>query len=161
MSIPKIMSSHSRLLIMQRRGRCTFSIIFPILTYIDSVVPALPTEMRSGDIVEVAFHVLIFPSKNSNGKHDNRSTCRFSNRQDYFTQTLTLAPRSNTDLSFALISTSPILLPSLSRLLVQALGDALLSIISQLNDYWCTICTNIAFKPIRLGCGHLFCYAAW
>ncbi|KAF9069958.1 hypothetical protein BDP27DRAFT_1420395 [Rhodocollybia butyracea] len=33
-----------------------------------TVVPALPTEMQSGDIVEVAFHVLIFPSKNSNGE---------------------------------------------------------------------------------------------
>ncbi|KAF9056949.1 hypothetical protein BDP27DRAFT_1344261, partial [Rhodocollybia butyracea] len=33
----------------------------------------------------------------------------------------------------------------------------LLPIIPQLDDYSCVIRTNIAFKPIRLGCGHLFC----
>jgi hypothetical protein len=26
-----------------------------------------------------------------------------------------------------------------------------------LDDYACLICTSIAFKPIRLACGHLFC----
>lgn len=31
------------------------------------------------------------------------------------------------------------------------------SILPSLDDYACLICTSIAFKPIRLGCGHLFC----
>lgn len=31
------------------------------------------------------------------------------------------------------------------------------SILPSLDDYACLICMSIAFKPIRLGCGHLFC----
>jgi hypothetical protein len=46
---------------------------------------------------------------------------------------------------------------SLPRSLVQAVGEILLPIIPQIDDYSCLICTSIAFKPIRLFCGHLFC----
>ncbi|KAJ6447872.1 hypothetical protein C8R45DRAFT_884436 [Mycena sanguinolenta] len=46
---------------------------------------------------------------------------------------------------------------SLPRILVQELGTTLLPIIPSLEDYTCLICTSIAFKPIRLSCGHLFC----
>lgn len=46
---------------------------------------------------------------------------------------------------------------SLSLLLGQAIGENLLPIIPHIDDYACLICTNIAFKPIRLSCGHLFC----
>ncbi|KAJ7275691.1 hypothetical protein C8J57DRAFT_1177357 [Mycena rebaudengoi] len=45
----------------------------------------------------------------------------------------------------------------LPRILVQELGTTLLPIIPSLEDYACVICTSIAFKPVRLGCGHLFC----
>ncbi|KAF7760277.1 hypothetical protein Agabi119p4_10953 [Agaricus bisporus var. burnettii] len=46
---------------------------------------------------------------------------------------------------------------SLPHALVQAIGETLLPIIPHLDDYSCLICTNLAFKPIRLDCGHLFC----
>jgi len=46
---------------------------------------------------------------------------------------------------------------SLPRVLVQAIGEILLPIIPHVDDYECLICTSIAFKPIRLFCGHLFC----
>ncbi|KAF6761736.1 RING-14 protein [Ephemerocybe angulata] len=46
---------------------------------------------------------------------------------------------------------------SLPRTLVQAIGETLLPIIPHVDDYACLICTSIAFKPIRLNCGHLFC----
>ncbi len=46
---------------------------------------------------------------------------------------------------------------SLSLMLVQAMGEVLLPIIPHIDDYACVICTSIAFKPIRLHCGHLFC----
>ncbi|KAG5645958.1 hypothetical protein DXG03_004750 [Asterophora parasitica] len=46
---------------------------------------------------------------------------------------------------------------ALPRVLVQAIGETLLPIIPHLDDYACLICTSIAFKPIRLNCGHLFC----
>lgn len=46
---------------------------------------------------------------------------------------------------------------SLATMLVQAIGQTLLPIVPHIDDYACVICTNIAFKPIRLRCGHLFC----
>ncbi|KAF8128422.1 hypothetical protein EV363DRAFT_1340689, partial [Boletus edulis] len=46
---------------------------------------------------------------------------------------------------------------SLPRLLVQAIGEVLLPIIPHIDDYSCLICASIAFKPIRLCCGHFFC----
>lgn len=42
-------------------------------------------------------------------------------------------------------------------MLIQAFGETLLPIIPHIDDYACVICTGIAFKPIRLQCGHLFC----
>ncbi|KAF8559486.1 hypothetical protein OG21DRAFT_1431694 [Imleria badia] len=46
---------------------------------------------------------------------------------------------------------------SLPRLLVQAIGEVLLPIVPHIDDYACLICTSIAFKPVRLYCGHFFC----
>lgn len=46
---------------------------------------------------------------------------------------------------------------SMPRLLVQAIGEVLLPVIPHVDDYSCPICTGIAFTPIRLICGHLFC----
>ncbi|KAG7881563.1 hypothetical protein KL937_001186 [Ogataea polymorpha] len=37
------------------------------------------------------------------------------------------------------------------------IGERLLNIVPQLDDYTCPICCSVAFKPIRLDCGHLFC----
>ncbi|TDL24707.1 hypothetical protein BD410DRAFT_785400 [Rickenella mellea] len=48
-------------------------------------------------------------------------------------------------------------LASLPHLLVQAIGETLLPVVPHIDDYACLICTSIAFKPIRLACGHLFC----
>ena len=45
----------------------------------------------------------------------------------------------------------------LQRLLVQAIGEVLLPVIPHIDDYSCLICTSIAFKPVKLDCGHLFC----
>lgn len=46
---------------------------------------------------------------------------------------------------------------SLAQMLVQAVGETVLPIVPHIDDYACVICTSIAFKPIRLRCGHLFC----
>ncbi|KIY63422.1 hypothetical protein CYLTODRAFT_382302 [Cylindrobasidium torrendii FP15055 ss-10] len=46
---------------------------------------------------------------------------------------------------------------TLPRALVQAISEILLPVVPPLDDYACLICTAIAFKPIRLTCGHLFC----
>jgi hypothetical protein len=55
---------------------------------------------------------------------------------------------------FNSISHEFLLLP---RILVQAIHETLLPLIPSIDDYSCLICTGIAFKPIRLACGHLFC----
>ncbi|KAK8854511.1 hypothetical protein IAR55_003250 [Kwoniella newhampshirensis] len=46
---------------------------------------------------------------------------------------------------------------SLPHILLASLTTTLLPILPSLDDYACLICTSIAFKPIRLNCGHLFC----
>lgn len=46
---------------------------------------------------------------------------------------------------------------SLPHTLVLALGAILLPILPHLPDYECLICTSLAYKPIRLDCGHFFC----
>lgn len=46
---------------------------------------------------------------------------------------------------------------SLPHVLLTSLTETLLPILPSLEDYTCLICTSIAFKPIRLGCSHLFC----
>ncbi|KAJ3569146.1 hypothetical protein NP233_g5238 [Leucocoprinus birnbaumii] len=66
-----------------------------------------------------------------------------------------LSPSSHSPPQLALIPQIRSL--TLPRTLVQAIGETLLPIIPHLDDYSCLICTSIAFKPIRLDCGHLFC----
>jgi hypothetical protein len=43
------------------------------------------------------------------------------------------------------------------RLFIQEIEDKLFPTVPSLDDYSCAICTNVAFKPIRLSCMHLFC----
>ncbi|KAJ7661251.1 SPX domain-containing protein [Mycena rosella] len=73
-------------------------------------------------------------------KHSKRTALPATDANN--TAPLALLPTSNT---------------SLPRILVQELGTTLLPVIPSLDDYACLICTSIAFKPIRLACGHLFC----
>ncbi|TFL00702.1 SPX domain-containing protein [Pterulicium gracile] len=55
------------------------------------------------------------------------------------------------------VATIPKPSTSMSRILVQAIGETLLPVVPHIDDYSCLICTNLAFKPIRLSCRHLFC----
>ncbi|KAM0752278.1 hypothetical protein T439DRAFT_347178 [Meredithblackwellia eburnea MCA 4105] len=47
--------------------------------------------------------------------------------------------------------------PSLPHVLLSTMTSQLLPIIPQLEDYECLICGDVAFKPIKLDCGHKFC----
>ncbi|KAI5477643.1 zinc finger, RING-type protein [Pseudohyphozyma bogoriensis] len=47
--------------------------------------------------------------------------------------------------------------PSLPHQLLSTLTSTLLPVIPQIEEYECAICGDLAFKPIRLDCGHKFC----
>lgn len=47
--------------------------------------------------------------------------------------------------------------PSLPHLLLASFTTTLLPVIPAIEDYDCGICGDVAFKPIRLDCGHRFC----
>ncbi|KAA1477856.1 hypothetical protein DENSPDRAFT_845061 [Dentipellis sp. KUC8613] len=65
-----------------------------------------------------------------------------------------LSPTTHSDSLTLVVPHTVAMLP---RMLVQAIGETLIPIIPHVDDYACLICTSIAFKPIRLFCGHLFC----
>ncbi|KAG0086611.1 hypothetical protein BGZ93_006736 [Podila epicladia] len=46
---------------------------------------------------------------------------------------------------------------NISKSLTYTIGCQLVSIIPQPDDYACPICMSVAWKPIRLNCGHVFC----
>ncbi|KAF9424665.1 hypothetical protein BGZ94_007991 [Podila epigama] len=46
---------------------------------------------------------------------------------------------------------------NISRSLTYTIGCHLVSIIPQPDDFACPICMSVAWKPIRLNCGHVFC----
>lgn len=46
---------------------------------------------------------------------------------------------------------------SIAQKICFTMQNKLLRIIPQLEDYSCPICVSVAYKPIRLSCGHLFC----
>lgn len=46
---------------------------------------------------------------------------------------------------------------SMAQNICFVIQSSLLTLIPQLDDYTCPICMSIAFKPIRLECGHVFC----
>lgn len=54
-------------------------------------------------------------------------------------------------------STMNILKGSIAKDICAIISKNLLSIVPQIDDYLCPVCFSIAFKPIRLHCGHLFC----
>ncbi|KAJ8143111.1 hypothetical protein OY671_003754 [Metschnikowia pulcherrima] len=46
---------------------------------------------------------------------------------------------------------------SVAQSICFVMQNKLLTLIPQLDDYTCPICMSVAFKPIRLDCGHIFC----
>ena len=68
---------------------------------------------------------------------------------------LTVALHSPLQRSSFLIVES--LVPTLLKPFVDSIRKTLLPVVPSLDDYSCAICMNIAFKPIRLSCTHVFC----
>ncbi|KAI9833851.1 MAG: hypothetical protein M1826_006374 [Phylliscum demangeonii] len=52
---------------------------------------------------------------------------------------------------------NPILHGSVAKAICYQLAQDVFSTVPQLTDYLCPVCASIAFKPIRLNCGHFFC----
>lgn len=46
---------------------------------------------------------------------------------------------------------------TLAKTICYIMQDHLITLVPQLEDYTCPICCSVAYKPIRLECGHLFC----
>lgn len=46
---------------------------------------------------------------------------------------------------------------SVTKDLCYIIASRLLNLIPQIDDYTCPICCSVAFKPIKLDCGHVFC----
>jgi E3 ubiquitin-protein ligase BAH len=44
-----------------------------------------------------------------------------------------------------------------SRALAASVSTNILSVVPQLDDYLCPICFQLAYRPIRLRCQHVFC----
>ncbi|KAI0688629.1 hypothetical protein BC835DRAFT_1284270 [Cytidiella melzeri] len=89
-------------------------------------------------------------------KHAKRTALPFSPSLLTVQQHPSDLSSSPMDSSALVLSTRPS--TSLAHMLVQAVGETILPVIPHIDDYACAICTSIAFKPIRLFCGHLFCY---
>lgn len=51
----------------------------------------------------------------------------------------------------------PLVAQNIARMVCQTICQEVLSVVPQLSDYLCPICFNIAFKPVRLRCNHVFC----
>lgn len=54
-------------------------------------------------------------------------------------------------------SADSLLAQSVAKVICQSISQELVSVVPQLNDYLCPICLNVAFKPVRLRCNHIFC----
>lgn len=46
---------------------------------------------------------------------------------------------------------------SIAQSICYIIQSSILTLVPQLDDYICPICMSVAYKPIRLECGHLFC----
>ncbi|KAJ2740061.1 hypothetical protein GGI20_006006, partial [Coemansia sp. BCRC 34301] len=46
---------------------------------------------------------------------------------------------------------------SLTRALIFTVYTELVGVVPQINDYTCPMCLNIAWRPLRLECSHVFC----
>lgn len=55
------------------------------------------------------------------------------------------------------MSEDPFFQSELSHALYYTIATNLMSLIPQLDDFECPICTSISIKPVRLVCSHVFC----
>ena len=67
------------------------------------------------------------------------------------------ALHTKSSVALALTKSSPFMVQDLAKATCFTISEEVLSIIPQLNDYLCPICFSISWRPVRLGCGHLFC----
>jgi hypothetical protein len=57
----------------------------------------------------------------------------------------------------ALLAGEPFLTSKVAKAVCHKLASEVLTTVPQLDDYLCPVCFGIAYKPVRLSCGHIFC----
>jgi len=58
---------------------------------------------------------------------------------------------------FATALPGPLISDDLSRSLAAQVTSEIVSVVPQIDDYLCPICFTLAYRPVRLRCGHIFC----
>jgi len=86
-------------------------------------------------------------------KHDKRTALTASSDYPAFMQSI-YPPSSETDSVRHLILPG---LPSLPHILLSLFTTTLIPILPSIDDFSCLICSDVAYMPIRLDCGHHFC----
>ncbi|KAF7846375.1 hypothetical protein BT93_L4486 [Corymbia citriodora subsp. variegata] len=72
---------------------------------------------------------------------------KFDKRTALHAQTTLLAPMQK----------RPAMTRDLARATIYTISNNLLTIIPQVDDYSCPVCSELAYKPVRLRCSHLYC----
>jgi E3 ubiquitin-protein ligase BAH len=55
------------------------------------------------------------------------------------------------------LTQAPFIARDLARATAFTISEELLTLLPQLDDYLCPVCFSLAYKPMRLQCGHVFC----
>lgn len=55
------------------------------------------------------------------------------------------------------MASDPFFVDGLAQAMYYAMASNVMSVVPQLDDYECPVCTSITIKPVRLSCSHVFC----
>ena len=56
-----------------------------------------------------------------------------------------------------LIQSEPFMSENMAKAVCAQVSTEVVKIVPQVDDYLCPVCLSIAYKPIRLTCGHVYC----
>jgi len=56
-----------------------------------------------------------------------------------------------------LIQSDPFMSEAMAKAVCAGVSNEIIRLVPQLDDYLCPVCCSISYRPVRLGCGHVFC----